>query len=92
MDAGSPRKSAQFASNTSPTSARTFNCASYSFFGSADSRNEVTLESPHSTDAAWPSKVAVARTKPAPPAGLESSDSGPDTVPEVHVVLLICCV
>ena len=84
MDAGSPRKSAQFVSNTSPTSARTFNCASYSFFGNADSRNEVTLESPHSADAAWPSKVAVAKTKSAPPTGLESSDSGPDTTPEVQ--------
>lgn len=81
MSAGSPRKSTQFVSNTSPTSARTFNCATYSFFGSADSRNEVSLESPHSADAAWP-KAAVTKNKVAP-SGLEGSDSGPESAQEV---------
>lgn len=55
---GSPRKSTQVASNTSPSSAP-FTCASYSFFGSADSRNEHSIESPHSSDV-WATKDGVA--------------------------------
>lgn len=81
--AGSPRKVGPLGSNTSPTSANNFNCASYSFFGSADSRNEVTLESPHSADAAWASKSAVTAKKSAS-SRQESSDSGPDSVAEVQ--------
>ncbi|KAL0044174.1 hypothetical protein WJX82_002610 [Trebouxia sp. C0006] len=55
---GSPRKSTQVANNTS-TSSGPFTCASYSFFGSADSRNEHSIESPHSNDA-WASKDGAA--------------------------------
>ncbi|DBA81492.1 TPA: hypothetical protein ACH3X1_007271 [Trebouxia sp. C0004] len=56
--AGSPRKSIQVANNTSPSSGP-FTCASYSFFGSADSRNEHSIESPHSSDA-WATKDGIA--------------------------------
>ncbi|DBA90991.1 TPA: hypothetical protein ACH3X2_004198 [Trebouxia sp. C0005] len=55
---GSPRKAIQVANNTSPSSGP-FTCASYSFFGSADSRNEHSIESPHSSDA-WATKDGTA--------------------------------
>lgn len=78
MHAGSPRKPAPFTNNTSPTSARTFNCATYSFFGSADGRNEHSIESPHSADAAWASKDARAKDV----ALMEKSEAGSDVAPE----------
>ena len=76
MHAGSPRKSVPFVSNASPTSARTFNCASYSFFGSADSRNDHSIESPHSVDASWAAKNSG--TKDAQ----EKSEAGSEPAPE----------
>ena len=81
--AGSPRKpAAALPNNASPTSARTFNCASYSFFGSADSRNEHSIESPHSADAHWGPKDPGAKDAP-----LEKSETGSDSPPDgiVHI-------
>ena len=74
--AGSPHKSAQVGNNTSPVSARTFNCATYSFFGSADSRNEHSIESPHSTDA-WSAKAAGKEPTP-----VDKSEAGSDSAPD----------
>ena len=75
--AGSPRKSVPFVNNTSPTSVRTFNCASYSFFGSADSRNDHSIESPHSADAGWAAKNAgIKDTQDKSEAGSESAPEG----------------
>ncbi|KAL3142544.1 hypothetical protein ABBQ38_002866 [Trebouxia sp. C0009 RCD-2024] len=61
--------------NTSPTSARTFNCASYSFFGSADSRNDHSIESPHSAEA----KASGAKD------ALDKSEAGSDSAPDGSV-------
>lgn len=78
--AGSPRKPAQLpANNNSPTSARTFNCASYSFFGSADSHNEVSLESPHSADAAWGAAKHSGGKNGKASLSLEGSNSNPES-------------
>ena len=76
MCAGSPRKSVPFPNNTSPTSARTFNCASYSFFGSADSRNDHSIESPHSADASWAGKKVGSKD------ALEKSEAGSESAAE----------
>ena len=76
MHTGSPRRNGPFPNNTSPISARTFNCASYSFFGSADSRNDHSIESPHSADASWTAKTAGAKDVQ------DKSEAGSDSAPD----------
>lgn len=76
MHTGSPNRNIPgVPNNTSPTSARTFNCASYSFFGSADSRNDHSIESPHSAEA----KASGAKD------ALDKSEAGSDSAPDGSV-------
>lgn len=75
LPVGSPRKPVQVTDNASPTSARTFNCATYSFFGSADSRNEHSIESPHSGDPWGTKDGSVARDGTAMDKSEAASDS-----------------
>lgn len=79
----SPPKPIQVVNNTtSPNSARTFNCASYSFFGSADSRNEHSIESPHSIDAAKHIHKEIGPAKEPPAAADKSEGEGSDSAPD----------
>lgn len=77
MRTGSPHRNVPgVPNNTSPTSARTFNCASYSFFGSADSRNDHSIESPRSADASSAAKTSGAKD------ALDKSEAGSDSAPD----------